>query len=64
MFQEIPCDYDPKSLEKIKMQQIDDYLQLEYLNDTQPELLTKHLIRKLNRLRKNIVRNYPDEYIC
>ena len=47
----------------IKKEEIDEYIKLEFLSDNQPDLMTDHLKRKLDRMRRKMIRDYLDEFI-
>ena len=60
---EIPTNYQPNPVNKLKDQLIKDYTQLEWLQDNHPEELTEKQMKKLNALRKALLKEFPDDYI-
>jgi len=60
---EIPAEYQPNPVVKSKEQLIQDYTKLEWLQDNHPEELTEKQLKKLNTLRKALLKEFPDDYI-
>lgn len=43
---------------------LNEYSELEWMSDNQPDLMTPKLVKRLNRLRSQIIKELPNEWPC
>ncbi len=57
-------NYQPDPLQKQKEILLNEYAELEWMSDNQPELMSSKQVKRLSRLRSQIIKELPNEYPC